>query len=390
MNVETQLSLLGRIMAHRTLGNSTDLAPAMYRNPIVTYTDRDRYEVEIERLYLGTPIMACMSCEVRSPGDYVTLSIADVPIVIVRGDDGMVRGFRNVCRHRGACVAEGRGNTAKSMSCPYHGWTYRLDGRLINPTHSVGFEGLEKADHGLSEFGCDESAGLVFVQLDAEPRSVDATKWLAGAEDELAPFDLAGYHFVERRSSVRDINWKLMYDTYCEPYHIRHLHHSTIDPYIYSDYAVNDKFGPHGRIVAPRRTIDALDTTPRDQWSLLPYVTINYFLVPNTVLIYQQDHVQLFQFFPLGPDRTESITTLYAKDAPATEEVMRRWKKSLDIIIGVIDREDYGMCEQIQRSFRSGAQKEIVFGRNEPSLIHFHEAIESLLWDRPVDLQPPR
>ena len=386
MDMDVQLALLERIMAHRAAGNTTDLAPAMYRNPIDTYIDRDRYAIEIDRLFLGCPILACLSCDVANPGDYVTLSIADVPIVVVRGADGVVRGFRNVCRHRGACVAVGRGNAPKSLSCPFHGWSYRLDGRLISPTHGVGFEGLDRADHGLSEFGCNEAAGLVYVQLDAQPGSVDATAWLSGSERELAPFDLAGYSFVDSRTSTRAMNWKLMYDTFCEPYHVRHLHHASIAPYIQSDNAVNDSFGPHGRIVAPRWSIEELDSKPRHEWSLLPYVTINYFLVPNTVLIYQQDHVQLFQLFPEGPDHTTLVTTLYATEPATTEKAQRRWKKSLDIIVGVIDQEDFVMCEQIQRSFRSGAQQEIVFGRNEPSLIHFHEAIEALLWPQPAEV----
>lgn len=383
MDLDQQLALLDRVMAHRAAGSGTDLAPDMYRNPIETYIDADRYALEIERLYLGSPVMACLSCDVKNEGDYVTLSIADVPILVARGEDGKVRGFRNVCRHRGACVVTDRGNAAKGFSCQYHGWTYRHDGRLVNPTHREGFAGLDRSDHGLAEFACDEAAGLVFVQLDAPAGALDATAWLAGAERELAPFDLSSYTFIESRSSVRNMNWKLMYDTYCEPYHIRHLHHATIDPYIYSDFAVNDSFGPHGRIVAARRTIDRLDTTPRAEWQLLPHATINYFIVPNTVLIYQQDHVQLFQFFPEDVGHTTSVTTLYARKPVTSEEEQRRWQKSLDIVVGVIDREDYVMCEQIQRSFRSGAQKEIVFGRNEPSLVHFHEAIEELLWQEP-------
>lgn len=385
MDLATQRALLDRIMAHRAAGNTTDLAPEMYRNPVETYLDPLRYEIEIERLFLGCPVLACLSCDVSSPGDYLTLTIADVPIVVVRGDDGVVRAFRNVCRHRGACVAEGRGNAPKSLTCPYHAWSYRLDGRLINPTHQAGFAGLDKAAHGLSGIGCDEAAGLVFVQLDAAPGSIDAERWLAGSQHELQPFRFEDYHFVAQRATTRDMNWKLMYDTFCEPYHVRHLHTESIAPYIQSDNAVNDRFGPHGRIVTPRWRIDKLDHLPPDRWELLPNVTINYFLVPNTILIYQQDHVQLFQLFPEGLNRTRSVTTLYAPKAADTEEDLRKWRKSLDIIVEVIDREDYGMCEQIQRSFRSGAQGEIVFGRNEPSLIGFHEAIEELLWSRPAE-----
>jgi phenylpropionate dioxygenase-like ring-hydroxylating dioxygenase large terminal subunit len=380
MDRDTQLRLLDRIMAHRAAGNTTDLAPALYRNPVDTYLDPARYEREIERLFLGTPLLACLSCDVGGPGDYVTSTIADVPIVVVRGADGRVRGFRNVCRHRGACVAEGRGTAPRALACPYHGWTYRLDGSLVATTHREGFDGIDPGAHGLSEFGCDEAAGLVFVQLDAEPGSLDARSWLAGADAELGPFGFEGYRFVSSRSTTRDMNWKLMYDTFCEPYHVRHLHTASIAPYIQSDNAVNDAFGPHGRIAVPRWKIAELEAKPRDDWWLLPNATINYFLVPNTILIYQQDHVQLFQLYPEGLDRTRSVTTIYAPEAASSAEHTARWQKSLDIIVEVIDREDYAMCEQIQRSFRSGAQRELVFGRNEPSLIHFHEAVERLLW----------
>ena len=97
-------------------------------------------------------------------------------------------------------------------------------------------------------------------------------------------------------------------------------------------------------------------------------------------MIYQQDHVQLFQLYREGVGRTRSVTTIYAPADAAGEEHRPRWQKSLDIIVDVIDREDYAVCEQIQRSFRSGAQSDLVFGRNEPCLIYFHEAIEQLLW----------
>ena len=115
-----------------------------------------------------------MTADVARPGDFVTLSLTDVPILVARGADGVVRAFRNVCRHRGACVAEGRGEGAKSFMCPYHGWSYRLDGRLVNPTSRQGFEGLDRGEHGLAEMACDEAAGFVFVQVDGAPGTLDA------------------------------------------------------------------------------------------------------------------------------------------------------------------------------------------------------------------------
>ena len=314
MQRDRQLELLDRIMAHRAAGGTTDLAPDMYTNPVDTYIDPGRYQLEVDQLFAGLPIVACLTADVANPGDYVTLSITDVPILVTRGEDSLVRAFRNVCRHRGVCVAEGRGNGSTSFTCPFHGWSYRLDGQLINPTHRSGFEGIERDAHGLAEMACDETSGVVFVQIDAAPGTIDAKTWVAGMATELAPFDLSGYSHFETRVSTWSMNWKLMFDTFCEIYHVRHLHKASLDPSIHSDNALFDAFGHHGRMVVPRRSIDELDIQARDDWQLVPNVILNYMIVPNTVLVYQQDHVELFQILPTGPDQTAFVTTLYSPE----------------------------------------------------------------------------
>jgi phenylpropionate dioxygenase-like ring-hydroxylating dioxygenase large terminal subunit len=384
---DLQLALLDRIMAHRAAGDTTDLWPDMHTNPVDAYTNPARYALELERLFRGAPVVACLAADVAGAGAYVTLSITDVPILVVRADDGVVRAFRNVCRHRGACVAEGRGTTAKSFMCPYHGWSYRLDGRLIRPTHGVGFDGLDRAEHGLSEMACDESGGFVFVQLDAPAGSLDATAWLGDLAPELTSFGLAGYTSVETRARTWNMNWKLMLDTFGETYHVRHLHNGSIAPLIRSEPGLHDHFGPHARQVAVRWSISDLDNQPRDAWELLPHTTLSYWFMPNTVMIYQQDHVELFQLFPQGPEHTTAVTMLYSPDPPDTERARRRWQKAMDLLLSVIDTEDFVMCEQIQRSFRSGAQRQLVFGRNEPTLIHYHQTINELLGQEPSEVR---
>src|SRR5690606_18218663 len=95
--------------------------------------------------------------------------------------------------------------------------------------------------------------------------------------------------------------------------------------------------------------------------------------------IYQQDHVELWQIFPHGTDESSAIITLYAPEPAETERARARWKKAMDLLVQVTDTEDFIMCEQIQRSFRSGAQEAITFGKNEPALIHFHRSLDELL-----------
>jgi phenylpropionate dioxygenase-like ring-hydroxylating dioxygenase large terminal subunit len=384
MQRQQQLEMIERIMAHRAAGNTTDMAPDMYVNPIDTYVDPQRYELEVERIFRAVPLLACVAAEVPRPADYATLSITDVPVVVVRGLDGVVRAFRNVCRHRGTCVAEGRGNTGTTLMCRFHGWSYRLDGRLINPTHRAGFEGLDRAERNLSELPCDEAGGLVFVQLSGEPGSLDAAAWLSGLAPELASHGYARYEPIDRHESTWEVNWKLMFDTFCETYHVRHLHHASIAPHVWSEPGLNDAFGPHSRQVAVHSSFAQLDAMPRREWALLPHITLAYLLAPNAIVINQQDHLEVFQLLPLGPDRTVSVAAIFAPEAPRSDRARARWDKAFELLLSVIGTEDYVMSEQTQRSFRSGAQRDIVFGRNEPALIHFHRSIEQLLQRQPA------
>lgn len=385
-----ELDILDRIMAHRAAGDTTDMVAEMYANPVVTYVDPDRYEREVERLFRGGPIVACLSTDVARPGDHVTLSITDVPVLVVRGDDGTVRAFRNVCRHRGVTVAEGRGCGVRSFMCPFHGWSYRLDGRLVNPTHRAGFAGLDRAAHGLSEMACGEAAGLVFVHIDGAAGTLDAAAWLGELGTELAQLGFGDYEHLETRSSHRAMNWKLMGDTFCEQYHLRHLHHASFATAVQSDNSLYDALGRHGRMVTPTFSIEALDHLPRERWPLFPHLIISYMIRPNTILLVQRDHTELFQLLPDGPGHSISRASLYSTRTAPTDVDRQRMTRAFDTILDVIDREDYEMCEQTQRSFGSGAQRDLLFGRNEPGLIHFHQSIEAELLAADVRDQRPR
>lgn len=386
---DLQLQLLDRVMAHRAAGHTTDLAEDMYANRVDKYVREDRYEAEINALFRSSPVVACMSADVRNTGDFVALSIADVPVLVVRGGDGVVRAFRNVCRHRGACVAGpgpgedaeviSRGTAPRSFLCPYHAWSYGLDGRLIAVTNKPGFEGFDRAANGLSPLGCGETAGIVFVQLEGAAGPIDAKAWLSGMTNELEGFGFEHYFRTETRTCERAMNWKLMFDTFGDVYHVGALHLRTIAPLIYSQNSIFDAFGPHGRMSATRKSIDALDTLPREDWELLPHVTLVYHIVPNTVLIQQVDHMELYQIFPDGPGRSRALISLYAPTEPRSESAREHWRRNLDLLVRVTETEDFVMCEQIQTSFASGAQQAITFGRNEPGLIHYHRSIDRLL-----------
>jgi phenylpropionate dioxygenase-like ring-hydroxylating dioxygenase large terminal subunit len=213
----------------------------------------------------------------------------------------------------------------------------------------------------------------VFVALD--PATPAPGSLLDGAEVELGPFALASYHRVERRAHRFATNWKLTVDSFMEAYHLHFLHKETLRPLFHGNMSVFDAFGRHCRILGIRKTFDA------DAADLLPHVTILYQLFPNAVLIYQQDHLELYQSFPVAddPSACDVRVTLYAPRPPASDAERTHWKKNLDLIDHVTSTEDFAACTHIQANLRVGAVSHLTLGRNEPGVAHFHRSLRARL-----------
>jgi phenylpropionate dioxygenase-like ring-hydroxylating dioxygenase large terminal subunit len=277
-------------------------------------------------------------------------------------------------------VARGRGRAPRRFVCPYHGWTYDLAGRLIARRHAEAFEGADGEGCSLAALPVAEAFGLVYVRpTPGEP--VDVARLLGGLERELGPYGFEHWHHVETRVLERAMNWKLVVDTFLEAYHVPALHGESLAPKMHGSLAVADRFGRNGRMLAARRSLEQLDGRPESEWTVVPHATIIYCLFPNTVLIGQQDHVELWQVFPHddSPDHAAMVITLYAPEAVTSEKAARHWQANMDLLVRVTNEEDFVLCEQAQRGFHTGAQASIVFGRNEMLLAHYHRAIREAI-----------
>jgi phenylpropionate dioxygenase-like ring-hydroxylating dioxygenase large terminal subunit len=372
MDPQTQTALIDRIQAHRAAGRGTDTAPASMLLPTSAYTDAERFDRE-RQLLAATPGVAGLSGLLPGPNTHATVEIGDRSVIVTRDSDGDIHAMLNVCRHRGAEVTHGCGQGAR-LRCPYHGWTYELDGTSAARRGEDHFDDRPAA--GLTTLPALERDGLIWVNPD--PAGAIPDQPLTGAETELAPLDLASYRHFGTRSFTRDINWKLAVDTFCEAYHVAILHRDTLAPMIHSDFALFDPAGLHGRMVAVRRSIAELDELPPDQLRLLPHATILWFLVPNTVLIHQQDHVQLYQSRPgATPDQAHLAVSVYVPaDSPRSDA---HWERNFDLLVEVTDSEDFTIAAGIQRNYHAAAQTHITFGRNEPALQHFHRSLLTML-----------
>jgi phenylpropionate dioxygenase-like ring-hydroxylating dioxygenase large terminal subunit len=356
------------------------LAPASMHNPAAVYTARDRFDAEMRILFRGGPVLVALSGELRAPGSYVTLSAGGVPLAVIRQTDGSVRGFVNICRHRGSTLlASGCGADLRSIRCPYHAWTYGLDGTLQRfPGAEPGFDDVDKSTHGLVEVPVAEDLGLVFAIVDPAAEPFTAADALHGAGEEIAEFGMADYDLVDSRDREWAMNWKLVMDTFTEPYHIPWLHKDSIAPYYLFDRWIHDSYGPHQRFIGCRKSVlDELAKPDEDDWELLPHGTLQYLLVPNAVLVHQMDHLELWRLQPIAPDRTLVRTSVYSPpDPPRPPEY---YVKNLDILLGVTNTEDFPMQEQVQRNLESGAITEVVYGKMEPALVAYHTAVNDLV-----------
>lgn len=378
MKRETQLEL-ARVLQAYVKGGATALAPDIFRNPVSAYGDPERLRLERERLYLKMPLFLTMSCRLREEGDYFADEIAGVPVLAVRGRDGALHAFANICRHRGAPVAQGCGRTRK-FSCPYHGWTYGLDGKLKGIPDERSFAGIDKDKNGLLPLPVGERHGMIFVRLaPGEPLAIDVDRFLAGLGDDFGSYGFESYSFFASQVLTPRINWKFGVDTFLESYHLPALHRATVAPLIRGNTGAFDVFGDHARLTMLRYSANEWDARPDGDWNVLANILPIYRLMPNTLIVFQSDHLETWRVLPTEVDRTAVEFALYVPEPPATDKARTYWQKNYDLAIRTVLDEDFALGEKMQRGFMSGLQAEVVYGRNEPALIHFHQRLRELL-----------
>jgi phenylpropionate dioxygenase-like ring-hydroxylating dioxygenase large terminal subunit len=376
MRRETEIELTERLLAHLEAG-TTDMVVGATPNPVRRYLDPARLEREREVLFREHPLAVCHGSAVRSNGSFVTLGVAGVPVLVVRGVDGVLRAFLNVCRHRGTELVGERGGSARCFTCPYHAWTYDLDGRLIGVTHAEGFPPDVRDARNLVALPVAERHG--FVWICAQPgAALDPPRYLGGLEPDLAALELER-HFVYRPLTLhKRLHWKLAFDVFLEGYHVRFVHRDSIYALFLDNVGLYDRFAPHLRNVFPKRSIAELAGLPRERWSLREHVNVLYTVFPNTLLLVQPDHVSVFHVYPDGIDATRIEHYTLVPELPADERGARYWDKNLAILHGAIE-EDFAMGESIQRGLASGANEELLFGRYEQALSWFHTHVSEAL-----------
>jgi phenylpropionate dioxygenase-like ring-hydroxylating dioxygenase large terminal subunit len=388
VNIETQRAILRRFFELRA-AHTTTMAPAVFRQRADVYTDPGRLLDEEAALLRGRPLVCAVSADLPGTGDCLATEVAGVPLLLVRGEDAEVRAFLNICRHRGGRVFSGRGRPGRALKCPYHSWAYDLNGELLGqPLARDAFSEIDRCDLGLVPVPAAERYGLILVTLrpastELRDRALpDVEAWLAGLGPELGDWGFDRWHYFDERTAVFDANWKLIRDTFLESYHVFSLHHDTLAADVLSTPFVGDDFGPHTRAAVLRKEVVGLLERPESEWELKPYASIVYILFPTTVLnLPMSGHAELWEMYPEpgDPHRTRVSVRFFIPRPVGSDEERSFWEANVRFTSRVVFEEDFGQQQDIHRSLRSGLMPEVVYGRNEPALIHHHIEVDRAL-----------
>jgi choline monooxygenase len=377
-------SLARRLIDHIENG-TTDLCDEVAEVPVEVYTSAAHLEREVDALFHSRPLVLCLSGALPGPNTYKTVDMGGTPVLVTRDAEGKVHAMANACRHRGVRVADGCGE-ARRFTCPFHAWVYDTGGRLVGVPTAPAFEGMCRDDKGLVPLPVAEGYGVVVGRLRPGP-AIDVDE-LLGPElaEELALLDFATWApYGETHEHPVAANWKVTLDTYRENYHFDYLHRDTLKAYAYGGVLTFDAFGPHLRNASAIRSIDALREQPEDEWrDVDQHFSYQYSLFPNTCLTFDSRHIELWQIFPDGVDRSVVLHTAYARPGLPEDEQAKLVDMAPWICETVVDGEDFWVAGRTEPGIRTGLVDTIVFGRNEPACQHLHRGFRQAL-----DATPP-
>lgn len=340
--------------------------------PAAWYSDAQVLAREKETVFARTWQLVGRTDQVTEPGDFFTATVADEPVIVVRGSDGNLRALSNVCRHRAGPVAQGAGNR-RVFQCGYHGWTYLPDGRLHGTPEFDGVECFRREDFRLPEFRIESWNGLIFVNLDQHAPAL--TEVLEDLPQRLAGRDLSAMKPAARKDWYIDCNWKVYVDNYLEGYHLPIVHPALNRELDYQNYRTETKrfysiqHAPIRRSETARLSVDENAGITDAQY---------FWLFPNLMLNVYPDNYSTNLIIPLGPERTLTVFEWFFLH-PENEKVKSAIRRVVQFS-DEIQYEDIAICEAVQRGLRSRTYQTGRYSvRRENGVHHFHGLLTEFL-----------
>ena len=358
--------------------------PALPDIPAGRYTDPAFFELEQTHIWQKSWLFAAHIDEIPSPGSYRRWDNAGQPVVIVHGDDGVIRAFYNTCRHRGAPVVTEESGRRARLTCKYHGWTYTHQGDLVSVRDPEDFSDLDMSCRGLIGIRCEMFGNLIFLNFDKNAPSL--LEWLGPIADEWTEFQFDKCRLAARHSFVLDCNWKIAMEANTEVYHVKSIHPTTVAPVLDDRRNVNTLYpNGHGRMVAPRpagkNSAMSLPASPNEidtVGEIARTCTQSYGIFPNWVSPLNHLVLPPLLFWPLGIDKCLFETWTMAPDwgdNPAPDI----WTENEGEQLVKVLQEDTEFGKQIQRSVESWGFKGVPLSYQEARIYHWNQAADKMI-----------
>src|SRR5271157_4776373 len=315
--------------------------------PAAWYVDQRIAELERQVVFGGTWQVVARADQLQQSGQFVTTEIAGAPLVVVRGADNRLRAFYNVCRHHAAAVVTEEQGTTNILRCPYHGWSYGLDGSLKGAPEFEGVCGFDRSKNGLVPVRVGTWEQFVFVNLDAKASSL--ADFLGALVKRVAPLNLGSLHFFERRSYSLNCNWKVFVDNYLDGgYHVPHLHKGLNSVLDYKQYTIEneDRYCLQSSPMVASDEDAATGTTRRGDRAW-------YFWVhPNFMFNCYEGYLDTNLVIPIDVDHCRVVFDFYFS---GVSEAARAYNEQSVAVGNRVQDEDLGICEAVQRGLKSRA-----------------------------------
>jgi choline monooxygenase len=343
--------------------------------PAAWYTDKRMADLELQNVFARNWQAVGRVSQLEKQGQYVTATVAAEPIVVVRGRDGKLRAFYNVCRHHAMTVMNEACGQAEQMRCPYHGWTYNLEGELRGMTEFDGVRNFERSDNGLVPVLVETWENFVFVNLDLQ--AAPLREFLGKLAGLAKPLDFGALKFVERRSYVQNCNWKVYVDNFLDGgYHVPHMHKGLNSVLDYTKYTIEnvDRCCVQSSPVSVDRKSEAsaANTRKGDR-------AFYFWQYPNFMMNWYEGYLDTNLVLPMGPDRCEVIFDFYFGDI--SEQNMPYVRESMGVS-ELVQQEDIVICDGVQRGLGSrGYQAGRLSVRREAGEHLFHRLLAADLKD---------
>lgn len=370
--------------------------------PTGRYISDEFWELEQRHLWTKVWVLAGRVEDAAQPGDFFTFDGLGPPMVVVRGNDSVLRAYYNTCQHRGAPVVRDTRGTARLLRCQYHSWSYDIDdGRLVSVPDERDFVDLVKDDRCLPAVRCEVWDGWVFVNQD--PSAVPLRQWLRPVADELAELQGETLRTVARRSEIVPCNWKVTAEAFLEVYHFRHIHSRNGESLLDNRGAVMSLL-PHGasRMITPfaRSKWTAMGMSDWDDFGhfetpgFRDIPTVNdmvrstsaaYSIFPNLITPIAAHGFPFITFWPIDKRTTRIEWNHYAPmDFDPENDLPAHWEmllKGFDMIMA----EDFWNMAPMQKSLESPAMRGIPINYQERRIWHFHEEIDTVIGVENID-----